>query len=31
VDRAPSYLPFAGYRAVLGAVALMRLNGRDGR
>jgi undecaprenyl-diphosphatase len=31
VDRARSYLPFAAYRAALGAVALMRLNGRDGR
>jgi undecaprenyl-diphosphatase len=31
VDRARSYLPFAAYRVGLGGVALMRLNGRNGR
>lgn len=31
VDGARSYAPFAFYRAALGVVALMRLNGSDGR
>ena len=31
MDRARSYLPFAAYRVALGAVALLRLNGGDGR
>ena len=31
VDGAPSYAPFAAYRAALGVVSLMRLNGVDGR
>jgi undecaprenyl pyrophosphate phosphatase UppP len=31
MDRARSYLPFAAYRLALGAVALLRLNGGDGR
>lgn len=31
VDRARSYAPFAGYRAALGAVSLIRLNGAHGR
>jgi undecaprenyl-diphosphatase len=31
VDRARSYLPYAGYRVALGAVALIRLNGSHGR
>jgi undecaprenyl-diphosphatase len=31
VDRARSYLPFAGYRIALGTISLMRLNGAHGR
>jgi undecaprenyl-diphosphatase len=31
VDRARSYLPFAAYRVALGGIALVRLNGGDGR
>ena len=31
MDRTRSYLPFAAYRVALGAVALLRLNGGDGR
>jgi undecaprenyl-diphosphatase len=31
VDRARSYAPFAAYRVAIGAISLMRLNGRDAR